>query len=338
MKRSDLIALGLVTLVTGAVSTTAKETVRRPVPPPNGRLAYVVRTTAPVRQAPSLTAPTIGTLSQGDRVLIDVSDTSFPGFSSIIREWLEGDARFARGLGWIESSAISFDPVAVAMTLRQLNPRAVVQVGAIGGHHSLAETRDLLAVADYRFKEVGEAMAEMRLRPSADPAVKAALQTDWATLSKAWSTARRAISLNLIFKRAAFPIWLTANAIPTEDEWVRTLSFVQGQELVKGSLQDITLRLERALRRQILFEAQPGQTTTDIDLELFKDLDSTIRTGEAAAERVGEAAKSAITSPTGLVLGSTLLVAGGGLLLLTFLPEIRLALTAGRAAFGRRSA
>lgn len=289
---------------------------------------------------PALGAPVIGRLSRGDRVTIDPIETSFPGFIAIVREWLtDTNVRIIRHLGWLATSDVVIDPQPVAArdprVPTTLAPPRVV-IGTIGGHHSLAETRDLLAVADYRFEEVEKALRENRFRPT-DAAASAAVEADWAKLSAAWDVARKEIARNLTLKLFAVPFVdpfvYGPEYIPTEDEWVRTLSFVEGQELVRGSLQDITLRLERLLGRKILFEGQPGQNAPDVDIELFQDLDAGIKEGEAMASRAKEAVKRAVTSPTGLAIGSTLLAAGGLLLAVTFLPEIRLGLSALR---GRR--
>lgn len=331
MSRSGNIALGLSALVVGAIARTAQTSVSAPerqAPAANARPAFVVRQNAEVRQAPVAGAPVLGHLSRGDHVMVDPTDTGFPGFTSLVREWLdEGGVRFARNLGWIASNDVSFSPPAV-VALGVPRPPGI-PIGTIGGHHSLAETRDLLAVVDYRFREIADAITESRSR-TVDPAVRASLDTDWQSLNSRWTAARTAIARNLLLKRLAFPIWFTADMVPTEDEWTRTLSYVEGQELMKGSLQDITLRLERILGRKILFEHQPGQTTTDIDLDLFKDLDAGIRAGEDTARRAAEATRQAVTSPLGLAIGTTLLTVGGAVIALTFLPEIRAARAARR--------
>ena len=308
--RSDAIALALALLIGAGVATTHRDPASpRPVPPSVGRAARIARSGVPVRQAPSLTAPILGTLSRGDRVIVDPTQTSFPGFTQLIRESVDAAGMPFKGeLGWVETTDVTFD-------------EAPAQTGTIGGHHSLAETRDLLAVADYRFRAVRAAMEESQTKPAA-PAARAALDADWALLSASWSKARGEIARNLTLKGAAFPVIFTADMIPTEDEWVRTLGFVQGQELVRGSLQDVTSRLEPILGRQILFENQPAQNAADLDLSLFKELDTEIRAGEDAAKRASAAAKEAAFSPTGLAIGGTLATIGGAILAVMLLPQI----------------
>ena len=337
MRRQDLIALGLSSLVAGTVATSARQPAPgRPIPPSAALPAVITRAGAEVRQQPAANAPVIGRLSRGDRVMVDPTETSFPGFTAIVHESLTDTdvpgtyARIMRNLGWLATSDVTVEAAPVPVTAA---PRGqTVVIGTIGGHHSLAETRDLLAVADYRFDEVEAALRENRLKPT-NAAASAAVEADWSRLAATWADARKDIARNLSLKRLAVPFIYGADYVPTEDEWVRTLSFVEGQELVRGSLQDITLRLERLLGRKILFEGQPGQNAPDVDIELFQDLDAGIKEGEAMASRAKEAAKRAVTSPTGLAIGSTLLAAGGLLLAVTFLPEIRLGLSALR---GRR--
>ena len=338
MNRNDAVALGLSAIGLGAVAATHRpripiEATRRPATSV-ARHAIVVRAGVPVRQGPSPAAPVLGTLSEGDQIVVDPTETSFPGVLPLVRETIdEQGIRFERILGWVRTSDVRVEngtPVA-SRTGELVNQTAV---GTIGGRHTLAETRDLLAVADYRFREVAAALQESRLRPT-DSATRADLDADWARLSASWATARQQVAKNLILKGAAFPIFLPDDMIPTEDEWVRVLSFVQGQELMRGSLQDITRRVERILGRQVLFENQPAQGSADVDLALFQTLDAEIRAGEVAAERVAASAKRAAFSPTGLALGGTLLTIGGVVLTVAFLPEIRLALGAARAVRGR---
>ena len=324
MRRSDLLALGLAALVTGAVATTARETKPgRPTPPLTAEVRYVARSGAPVRQTPNPAAPVIGHLSRGDQVYIDPTETSFPGFTAVVREWLESSSAYSaqehvvvRDLGWMNTSDLS--------TQAQTLTLAGTRVGTVGGHHTIAETRDLLNVVDYRFDEVEGRLKESRGR-AVDPTELIALEADWLRLTTAWADARSGIKRNLILKRAAAPIFLGAEYVPSEDEWKRALAFVEGQELVKGSLQDITLRLERILGRKILFEHQPGQDAPDVDIAFYQDLDKEIRDGEAAAAKVADKAKEAVTSPTGLAIGGSLLALGGLALGIVLLPEILLA-------------
>lgn len=332
MNRSNTLALGLALLMAGAVASTHREPTQ-PTRPGNARPALITRPRVVVRQTPSPQAPALGMLSRGDHVLVDPTETSFPGFIPLVRESIDASGvRFEGILGWIQTADVTFATTLETSASRfSASPALVATVGLIAGRHTLAETRDLLAVADYRFREVREAMEESRARPLA-PATRADLEADWARLSASWEQARREVARNLTLKGVAYPVIFTADMIPTEDEWVRVLSFVQGQELVKGSLQDITRRLERALGRQILFKDQPAQTTVDIDLDLFRALDTEIKAGEEAAKRAAETAKSAALSPTGLAIGGTLLTLGGVALAITLLPEILAARTALRAA------
>ena len=331
-RRSDLLALGLAALVTGAVATTARETKPgRPIPPETAEARFVARSGAPVRQAPNPAAAVIGHLSRGDQVYIDPTETSFPGFTAIVREWLDpSGARFTRTLGWINSSDLTTNAPAIALAAVRTGTLPE-RIGTIGGHHTLAETRDLMNVVDYRFDEVLDRLKESRERP-VDAATLAALEADWLRLTTAWGDARSELSRNLTLKRIAAPIYLGAQYIASEDEWKRALAFVEGQEFTKGSLQDITLRLERILGRKILFEYQPSQDAPDVDIAFYQALDKEIREGEEAAAKVADKAKEIVTSPTGLAIGGSLLALGGLALGIVLLPEL---LLAARAVRGR---
>ena len=105
------------------------------------------------------------------------------------------------------------------------------------GKHTLNETRDLLAVADYRFKETGKAFDELKDKP-------VDLTNDWLPTLAKWNLARVDI-VSELRKKAALGLTTPSDLIATEPEWLRVLGFVQGQELVKGSLQDVTNRIKQ---------------------------------------------------------------------------------------------
>ena len=175
------------------------------------------------------------------------------------------------------------------------------------GKHTLDETRDLLAVADYRFKETGKAYDELANKP-------ADLVSDWTALSDRWAKDRVSFR-NQLLVRAAGNLLLPASAIATEDIWKAILGYVQGQELVKGSLQDVTRRIEQLSGKQIKYENQPGQNSPDVDIALFKDLDNKTKELDAAADAAKGGAKDAATSKWGLIIG-------GGLLAALILPSV----------------
>jgi len=170
----------------------------------------------------------------------------------------------------------------------------------IFGKHTLDETRDLLAVADYRFKETGKAYDVLSTKP-------ADLTHDWETLSAKWSKDRVRFR-NLLLAAAFNNVLLPASAIATEDEYKQILDYIQFQENVKGSLQDITYRIGQLRGKPLLYENQPGQTTTDIDLDLFKELDKKTKEMDAAADAAKKGAKDAAFSNWGLMVGGTVLV------------------------------
>lgn len=168
---------------------------------------------------------------------------------------------------------------------------------SIFGKHTLDETRDLLAVADYRFKETGKAYDALPTKPED-------LAKDWSVLSEKWAKDRVHFRNQLLIA-AGNNLLLPASAITTEDVYKAILGYIQFQENVKGSLQDITHRIEQLSGKQILYSNQPGQTSTDVDIELFKDLDKKTKEIDAAADAAKRGAKDAALSNWGLLIGGT---------------------------------
>lgn len=169
---------------------------------------------------------------------------------------------------------------------------------SIFGKHTLDETRDLLAVADYRFKETGKAYDALATKPED-------LQHDWQALSDKWAKDRVHFR-NQLLVAAGNNLYLPASAIATEDTYKAILDYIQFQENVKGSLQDITYRIGQLSGKPIMYEHQPGQTTTDIDINLFKELDKKTKEIDAAADAAKRGAKDAAFSNLGLIIGGTI--------------------------------
>lgn len=168
------------------------------------------------------------------------------------------------------------------------------------GSHTLDETRDQLAIADYRFKDTGIAFDAMNPKP-------VDIQEDWFALKAKWAKARKEIADALTGAAVrGFP--LPSNAIRTEDEYKKVLGFIQFQEQDPKSLQSITRRIESATGKQILYPEQPrGDFNTDIDGALFKNLDATTKDLDAASEAAKKGAENAAFSPTGLMIGGSII-------------------------------
>ncbi len=169
------------------------------------------------------------------------------------------------------------------------------------GKRTLDETRDYLAVADYRFKETGKAYDALLEPKPAD------IKADWDALRAKWTVARKQIADGLT-ERAVKGFPMPSDVIATQDQWNQIEGFIQNQELVHGSLQDVTRRIEKVSGKQILYPNQPSQNSADVDIELFKKLDTTTKDLDAAADRAKEEAKNAATSNTGLIIGGSILV------------------------------
>lgn len=180
----------------------------------------------------------------------------------------------------------------------------------IFGKHTLDETRDLLATADYRFTETGKAYDALIKNSNGGVAVASdsTLVPDWTALSAKWGADRKDIANQLVATALrSFP--LPSSAVPTEIEWKRILGYIQFQENVKGSLQDVTKRIETASGKAIMYPDQPRPgADTDVDTALFKTLDQTTRNMDAAADAAKKKAGEVATSNWGLLIGGTVLV------------------------------
>ena len=177
------------------------------------------------------------------------------------------------------------------------------EFGTIAGKHTVTETRDLLSVADYRFRETFKAFDALQEKP-------ADLTTDVGNLARKWQKERGEIIADLV-KKVALSFPTPPQLILAEDDYSKVLSFVQYGETTKGSLQDITYRIEQLQGKKILYENQPSQTEQDFDLSIYKDLDSAIKQGESAASAASKKAGEIATSNWPLIIGGTVLATLG---------------------------
>ena len=125
MNRANAIALGLSSLVVGAVAASVPPTMpaspttpatpgRRPTPPSLARHAFASRDNVQLRTAPSAAAPVDGTFGLGSGFL--VGPEALPGWFPIVREWVNEDgSRTTRNLAFVSAADITFtDPRRVA--------------------------------------------------------------------------------------------------------------------------------------------------------------------------------------------------------------------------------
>jgi len=167
------------------------------------------------------------------------------------------------------------------------------------GKHTLAETRDYLEVADYRFKETGRAYDALATKPPA-------LTEQWQKLQAQWAVIRKEIVDSLT--RKAIASWSVPSTIlATEPEFQRIAAILDSSAWEGGSLRNVTKQIEDLRGTKILYENQPSQNSPDYDAGLFQKLDATTRATDAAAEKAKEAAKNAATSNTGLLVGGTII-------------------------------
>ena len=125
MNRANAIALGLSSLVVGAVAASVPPALatpntppptpgRRPTPPSLARHAFAARENVQLRTAPSPNAPVDGTFGFGSGFL--VGPEALPGWFPIVREWVDEDgSRTTRDLAFVSAADITFtDPRRVA--------------------------------------------------------------------------------------------------------------------------------------------------------------------------------------------------------------------------------
>lgn len=176
----------------------------------------------------------------------------------------------------------------------------------IVGKHTVDEANKLAAVVDYRMRETFKAFNELGDKRLPD------LTVDGAALAKKWSEDRLKIRAALIALSAGH-LGLADNFITAEDEYNKLLAYVQGGEWTKGSLQDITKRIEKITGKTILYENQPSQYSPDTDLQLFKAVDSGIRAGEAGAKEAANKAGDIAASKWTWIIGGTIAATVGGM-------------------------
>ena len=141
MNRANAIALGLSSLVVGAVAASVPPATtpasplppdgRRPTPPSLARRAFAARESVQVRTAPSPTASVEGTFGLGSGFL--VGPEALPGWFPIVREWVNEDgSRTTRDLAFVSATDITFaDPRRVALQSR--TGQAVTKPGRSDG-------------------------------------------------------------------------------------------------------------------------------------------------------------------------------------------------------------
>lgn len=172
------------------------------------------------------------------------------------------------------------------------------------GKHTINETRDALKVADYRFRETYKVL-------NALPNIPEDLRVDAKALAEKWAKARMSISADLIAKAIlTFPVSLSPDIIPAEDDYQKVIAFTQFGENVKGSLQDITERTNKLSDKKISYNEQPDQNSPDFDLGTFQELDKVIKAGEGGAKDAGKAAGEFASSGTGIAIIAGVSVVG----------------------------
>lgn len=173
------------------------------------------------------------------------------------------------------------------------------------GQHTIAETRDLMKVVDYRFKEVDKAFNQISSEWKAThPDEYRLLSMDWTAEKKHWMDESDSVALKLTVINSTTVV--PADTIPAENEYKRILGFVEygaasGVERRPGDLRDCQTRIEKALGKQIDLSGRPNMESNDTDINAIKKLDASIKAGEAAAASAKKGTWDAATSKQGLM-------------------------------------
>lgn len=183
-------------------------------------------------------------------------------------------------------------------------PRTFISgLGTILGDHTVAETRDLLGVVDYRFDAVERSYKEIA-HPDPD------LAADWDALKRLWISERDAVATRLTFLNTS--LWsLPASAIVSEPEYQRIIAFTEQPSSAsgaplhvarKGDLHDCQARIQAAVGHPANTGGSPSQDATDWDFSTLKKLDASINQIEKAKEGAASGAASFFSSPLGIFL------------------------------------
>lgn len=157
------------------------------------------------------------------------------------------------------------------------------------GQHTVAETRGMIRVVQYRVDEVSKAFARIPdAWKTAHPAEYAAIARDWANVVHDWNEALGIVELDLKVRSAASGG--REDLAPADISYRKILGFVEygentGTVRTPGDLRDTQERIEKANGAPVNLQGRPDiSKEPDPDLRVYKSADEVLRSGEAAAK------------------------------------------------------
>lgn len=168
------------------------------------------------------------------------------------------------------------------------------------GRHTVAETKDLIAIYDYKFGQMAKAMDSTANKPQD-------IVDDWNSLKGKWAVERKASVQDLLTLALGNP--LVSNAyIPSENIWKRVYDYIDGSNaFTKGSFLELQDRFSKLTGHGIDYSAQPTIKSDDPDDALFGKLSSATRGMDAAADAAKKKAGEVASSNTTLLVGGAVI-------------------------------
>jgi len=205
----------------------------------------------------------------------------------------------------------------------------------IFGKHTLKESKELLALVNFRFMRTSDAYDMLMIKidglrtrktPLNEEAITS-LTKDWNTVKNKWDGSGSVLSdkprieneftsiqLKTAIQGGGIATFASSDLIETQAQWEQLLAYIEGGEWVAGSFQDVQRRIETFSGKPIDRTGEPKVTAPDVDFTIYKAAAKTTDTLEkGAAEASKKAGEFAISTP-GLIIGGGILVGVIGVL------------------------
>jgi hypothetical protein len=201
----------------------------------------------------------------------------------------------------------------------------------IMGKHTIAETREHIALIKFRVKAMDKLITDNPPKPNDDAAIGSI--TRYTTWRMNWVKESDAVITDLTLLSLGAPL-VPADTQPSEKDWVRIIVAVNKENVpssfepgtMKFVMEDVENRLGKKMDLSD-FRANFPETSKvgDPDLEGLKKLDATIKAGEAAAKAGKEGIKTGIGAVPWYAwpIGAAVIGAVGFVYVSPFLPKPR---------------
>jgi hypothetical protein len=167
------------------------------------------------------------------------------------------------------------------------------------GQYSIAELVDLLAAKDYLLNQTETAYNTwLAANPGSSP--DASFASDWQAMKDRYAAARS--KAQTAIDLAKLNVFVSNTLMPAQAEYVAVLQSMTksatgdgGTTWGPGDIVDLENRLGNAGVKVDTSQMPQPKKGSDADLSTYQVADTTIKTGEQAAQQVEKAAKSALT-------------------------------------------